>query len=154
MSFLMRFNSILSKQIGYNYLLRDIWLCFSTLKQGAIAGVFKIEGASPWAITRAEKLQVSVFLPTSNLWMIGSQVYALPTVWPDVSMMGINNMRKVVGYDFHHMRKKRSTEHVGMFAHVGDCCSSTLRPRGLDGTWWQKERRGSLSTGPINLGMI
>ena len=35
-----------------------------------------------------------------------SGVYALPTVWPDVSMMGINNMRKVVGYDFHHMRKK------------------------------------------------
>ena len=35
-----------------------------------------------------------------------SGVYALPTVWPDVSMMGINNMRKVVGYDFHHMWKK------------------------------------------------
>ena len=34
-----------------------------TLKQGVIAGVFKIKGASPWAITRAEKLQVSVFLP-------------------------------------------------------------------------------------------
>jgi len=33
-------------------------------------------------------------------------VYALPTVWPDVSMMGMNNMRKVVGYDFHYMRKK------------------------------------------------
>ena len=29
---------------------------FTTLKQGAIAGVFKIKGASPWAITRAEKL--------------------------------------------------------------------------------------------------
>ena len=34
-----------------------------TLKQGVIAGVFKIKGASPWAITRAEKLQISVFLP-------------------------------------------------------------------------------------------
>ena len=33
-------------------------------------------------------------------------VYALPTVWPDVSMMGINNMRKVVDYNFHYMRKK------------------------------------------------
>ena len=34
-----------------------------TLKQGVIAGVFKIKGAFPWAITRAEKLQVFVFLP-------------------------------------------------------------------------------------------
>ena len=33
------------------------------LKQGVIAGVFKIKGASPWTFTRAEKLQVSVFLP-------------------------------------------------------------------------------------------
>ena len=80
---------------------------FPTLKQGVIAGVFKNKGASPWAITRAEKLQVSVFLPNEHSmddWYSG--VYALPTVWPDVSMMGINNMRKVVGYDFHHMRKK------------------------------------------------
>ena len=78
-----------------------------TLKQGVIAGVFKIKGASPWAITRAEKLQISVFLPnelSSDDWYAG--VYALPTVWPDVSMMGINNMRRVAGYDFHHIRKK------------------------------------------------
>ena len=59
-----------------------------TLKQGVIAGVFKIKGASPWAITRAEKLQVSVFLPNDlslDDWYAG--VYALPTVWHDVSMM-------------------------------------------------------------------
>ena len=73
-----------------------------TLKQGVIAGVFRIKGASPWAITRAEKLQVSVFLPNEQSmddWYSG--VYALPTVWPDVSMMG-----KVAGYDFRHVRKK------------------------------------------------
>ena len=73
-----------------------------TLKQGVIAGVFRIKGASPWAITRAEKLQVSVFLANEQSmddWYSG--VYALPTVWPDVSMMG-----KVAGYDFHHIRKK------------------------------------------------
>ena len=72
-----------------------------------ITGVFKIKGASPWAITRAEKLQVSVFLPNDlsvNDWYAG--VYALPTVWPDVSMMGASNFRRVVGYDFHHIRKK------------------------------------------------
>ena len=38
---------------------------FPTLKQGVIAGVFKIKGASPWAITRAEQ-QVSVFLPNQQ----------------------------------------------------------------------------------------
>ena len=78
-----------------------------TLKQGVISGVFKNKGAAPWAITRAEKLQLSVFLP-NNLslddWYAG--VYALPTVWPDVSMLGANNLRRVVGYDFHHLRKK------------------------------------------------
>ena len=52
-----------------NYLAK-----FPTLKQGVIAGVFKIKGASAWAITRAEKLQVSLFLPNkqwggSSDWM-------------------------------------------------------------------------------------
>jgi len=52
-----------------------------TSKQGVIAGVFKIKGAFAWAITRAEKLQVSVFLPNElsmDDWYAG--VYALPTV--------------------------------------------------------------------------
>ena len=52
-----------------------------TLKQGVIAGVFKIKHPSPWAITKAEKLQVSVFLPNElsmDDWYAG--VYALPTV--------------------------------------------------------------------------
>ena len=43
-----------------------------TLKQGAATGVFKIKGASSWAITRAEKLQVSVF-PMTCHWMSGVQ---------------------------------------------------------------------------------
>ena len=78
-----------------------------TLKQGVIAGVFKNKGAAPWAITRAEKLQLSVFLPNDlslDDWYAG--VYALPTVWPDVTMLGANNLRRVVGFDFHHLRKK------------------------------------------------
>ena len=56
-----------------------------TLRQGVLEGVFKIKGAAPWAITRAEKLQLSVFLPNAlslDEWYAG--VYALPTVWPDV----------------------------------------------------------------------
>ena len=27
-------------------------------------------------------------------------------MWPDVSMLGANNLRRVAGYDFHHLRKK------------------------------------------------
>ena len=119
-----------------------------TLKQGVIAGVFKIKGASPWAITRAEKLQVSVFLLNDlslDDWYAG--VYALPTVWPDVSMMGISNLRRVVGYDFHHIRKKYDVPSMwGNIGHNGDYCSSTWKPRGLDGIRWQKERSGSLPT--------
>ena len=40
---------------------------FPTLKEGVIAGVFKTKGASPWAATRAEKVQVSMFLPKHRL---------------------------------------------------------------------------------------
>ena len=78
-----------------------------TLRHGVIAGVFRNKGAAPWAITRAEKLQLSVFLPNDlslDDWYAG--VYALPTVWPDVSMLGADNLRKVAGYDFHLLWKK------------------------------------------------
>ena len=49
----------------------------------------------------------SVVLPSDlslEDWYAG--VYGLPTVWPEVSMMGADNLRKVAGYDFHHLRKK------------------------------------------------
>ena len=78
-----------------------------TLKQGVIAGVFRQKGAAPWGITRAEKLQLSVLLPTDlslEDWYAG--VYGLPTVWPEASMLGADNLRKVAGYDFHLLRKK------------------------------------------------
>ena len=51
-----------------------------TLRHGVIAGVFRNKGAAPWGITRAEKLQQSVFLPNDlslDDWYAG--VYALPT---------------------------------------------------------------------------
>ena len=78
-----------------------------TVRHGVIAGVFRNKGAAPWGITRAEKLQLSVFLPNDlslDDWYAG--VYALPMVWPDVSMLGADNLRKVAGYDFHLLRKK------------------------------------------------
>ena len=77
------------------------------LRQGVVSGVFLNKGASPWAITRAEKLQVSVFLPNASSmddWYAG--VSALSTVWPDVSMLGACYLRKVVGDDFHRIRRK------------------------------------------------
>ena len=96
-----------------------------------------------WTITRAEKIQVSMFLPNEHSmddWY--TAVYALPTVWPDVSMMGINNLRKVVGYDFHHMRNKYGVP--GMWGNV--------RPRYLGATGWYTvaEREERLFTNRSN----
>ena len=71
------------------------------------AGVLKTEGATPWAATRAEKLQVSMFLPTRQSmdeWF--ATVHGLPTVCPDLSMIGSGNMRKVIGHDLHDIRIK------------------------------------------------
>ena len=54
-------------------------------------------GRSP----RVEKISVSVFLPNEHSmddWF--AAVYALPTIWPDVSIMETNNLRKMVRHDF------------------------------------------------------
>ena len=63
---------------------------------------------SSWQPIRwTPSLTLSVFLPhdlSLDDWYAG--VYALPTVWPDVSMLGADNLRKVAGYDFHLLRKK------------------------------------------------
>lgn len=78
-----------------------------TLRRGVISGVYRHKGAAPWTSTSAEKLQLSVFLPNElslDDWYAG--VYALPMVWPDVTMLGTDYMRKVAGYDFHELRKK------------------------------------------------
>ena len=79
----------------------------STLKQGVIARVFRQKGAAPWGITKAEKLQLSVFLPNElSLEDWYAEAYGLPTVWPEVSIMGADHLRKVAGYDFHDLRRK------------------------------------------------
>ena len=116
---------------------------FPTLKQGVNAGVFKIKGASSWTITRAEKIQVFAFLPNEHFmddWY--AAVYALPTVWPDVSMMG--TLRKVVGYDFHHMRKKYAVP--DMWDNVRPrwrLLQQHLEAAGRDGIRWRRERTDS-----------
>ena len=115
-TFMARKQRTARKNRGQNVSLRETMFTFDaqsylavfpTLKQGGIAKVFKIKGASPWAITRAEKIQVSLFLlnkQSMDDWY--TAVMLCPPCWSDVSMMGMNNMRKVVGYDFHYTRKK------------------------------------------------
>ena len=72
-----------------------------------LAALPALKQGAPWGITNAEKLQLSVFLPNElslEDWYAG--VYGLPTVWPEVSMMGADHLRKVAGYDFHDLRRK------------------------------------------------
>ena len=74
---------------------------------GASLAPEPLKGAAPWGITNAEKLQLSVFLPNElslEDWYAG--VYGLPTVWPEVFMMGADHLRKVAGCDFHDLRRK------------------------------------------------
>ena len=111
-----------------------------TLKQGVITGAFKIKGASPSASTRAEKLQVAVFLPSDlslDEWY--AEVYALPTVWPDVSMLGASNLRRVADYDFHHIRKKYDVpQHVGQYPPT---MATTTEEFGNQRVWLVPARR-------------
>ena len=61
----------------------------------------------PWGCTKAEKLQLSVFLPNDlSLEDWYAEVYGLPTVWPEASMLDADNLRQIAGYDFHLLRKK------------------------------------------------
>ena len=123
-----------------------------TLRHGVIAGVFRNKGAAPWATTRAEKLQLSVFLPNDlslDDWYAG--VYALPTVWPDVSMLGADNLRRVAGYDFHLLRKKYDVQSMwGDLEPQWRLLKSQLETKGPG---WS-EKSGFLLTGRIGLVMI
>ena len=69
-----------------------------TLKQGVIAGVFKHKGAAPWAITRAEKLHLSVFLANDlslDDWYAGP--YPLWLKLYRLKSVGANTYFRVVG---------------------------------------------------------
>ena len=128
----------------------------ATEKQGVIAGVFKNKGAAPWAITRAEKLQLSVFLPNDlslDDWYAG--VYALPTVWPDVSMLGAKICVEWLAMTFTTYGRSMMSQACGATSiHNGDYCSSIWKPKGLVGTRSLREKSGFLLTGLIGLEMI
>jgi len=71
-------------------------------------------------------------------WYAG--VYALPTVWPDVSMMGTDYLRKVVGYDFHHLRKKYDVFSMwGLLDPQWRLLKSQLDTKGPD--WYSPQER-------------
>jgi len=75
------------------------------LKAEVIVGVPK--GATPWAAIRAEKLQVSMFLPNEQpmeQWF--ADVNGLPAAWPDLSMIGSDNMKKVTTRDLQDIRAR------------------------------------------------
>ena len=94
--------------------------------------------------------------PMSNLWMIGTQGFMpcpqcgqmSPWWWPTICARWSAMIFTTYGRSMMYQVCR------AMFALVGDFCSSTSRPRGLDGTRRLKERRDSLPTGPTNLGMI
>ena len=114
----------------------------TTLKQGVITGVFQIKGASPWAITRAEKLQLSVFLPNDlslDEWY--ASVYALPTVWPDVSMLGPAICWSAMTFTTYG-RSMMSQACGAISTHNGDYHSGIWKPKGLVGT--RSKRRTAL----------
>ena len=87
-------------------------------------------------------------------WYAG--VYALPTVWPDVSMLGASNLRRVVGYDFHHIRKKYDVP--SMWGNIRPQWRLLQQHLETKGPGWytrlQKEKSGSVPTGLIGLEMI
>ena len=122
-----------------------------TLRHGVIAGVFRNKGAAPWGITRAEKLQLSVFLPNDlslDDWY--AEVYALPTVWPEASMLGDDYLRKVVGYDFHLLRKKYDVQSMwGDLAPQWRLLKSQLETKG-PGWYSPAEREERLFTNKSN----
>ena len=101
-----------------------------TLRQGVIAGVFKIKGAAPWAITRAEKLQLSVFLPNAlslDDWYAG--VYALPTglmclCWEPAICAEWSAMTFTT-----YGRSMMSQACGAISTHNGDFCSSIWKPK-------------------------
>ena len=62
---------------------KKVSCCPSHIETGCHAGVFRNKGAAPCAITRAEKLQLSVFLPNDLSSMVGMQEF---TPCPAVSI--------------------------------------------------------------------
>ena len=126
-----------------------------TLRHGVIAGVFRNKGAAPWGITRAEKLQLSVFLPNDlslDDWYAG--VYALPTVWPDVPCWVLTIYAKLLAMTFTSCGRSVMSRACGATSTLnGDSWRTSLRPKGRAGIRSLSEKSGFLQTSRIGLVM-
>ena len=80
--------------------------------------------------------------------MTGMQIYALPTVWPDVSLM-----RRVVGCDFDHVRKYDVPSMWGNVRPRWRLLQPHLETKGPGGVLGGRERSGSSPTDLISLRM-
>ena len=76
-------------------------------------------------------------------------------MWPDVSMLGADNLRRVIGDDFHRLRKKY--EVPGMWGNIHPqwrLLKNQLETRGLGGIRYLREKSGFLPIDLIGLAMI
>ena len=84
-----------SKLTGYSCQLNNTLLHYQRWNKVSSLG-YSGRKMLPLGITNAEKLQLSVFLPNElSLEDWYTEVYSLPTVWLEVSMMGVDHLRKV-----------------------------------------------------------
>ena len=106
-----------------------------TLKQGVIAGVFRQERRCPLGdYQRGEVATLSFSSQRAVFWRTGyAGVYGLPTVWPEVSMMGADHLRKVAGYDFHDLKKKYDVR--TMWGDLDPPMATITEPVSGEGTW-------------------
>ena len=69
-------------------------------------------------------------------------------------MMEVDNLRKVAGYDFHHLRKKYDVRTMrGILTHIGDSYRASSRLRDLTGIHLLISRSDSSQTSPSGLVM-
>ena len=94
------------------------------------------------------------FSPMISLddWYAG--VHALLTVWPDVSMLGADNLHKVAGYDFHLLWKKYDVQSIwGDLDPQWRLLKNQLETKGAGLVFAHWARRGFLQTSRIGLVM-
>ena len=85
-------------------------------------------------------------------WMIGMQECTPCPLCGLMTVLGASNLRRVVGYDFHHLRKKYDVPSMwGNIHPQWRLCSSIWKRKGLVGTRSLREKSGFLPTGLIGL---
>ena len=91
-----------------------LWYCTScnTREEDAVQGG-RLQSIRMLTGTKATALGVLSQWPVIG-WVVRRSLRP-PTVWPDVSVLGASNLRRVVGYDFHHLGKKYDVPSMGQY---------------------------------------